>query len=62
MAKIPPNLYTVTVNCSGCGQKMAAIVAPRGHEDHAHVRCETCSPEWWCGCLFVEITRESPDE
>jgi hypothetical protein len=38
---------------------MIAVVAPKGHETHAHFRCQTptCTllvPRDWCACVRVK--------
>lgn len=53
--------YELIVDCAVCGKACVPVVAPPGHEDHAHIRCETCSPPWFKACVHVNITRrEAP--
>jgi hypothetical protein len=41
-----------TFVCSICGEAMTFVTeAPSGHEGHRHIRCATCSPAWFLGCL-----------
>jgi hypothetical protein len=39
--------------CAWCNEPMVAVDSPSGHEDHQHVRCTTCSPPWWRGCVTI---------
>ncbi len=46
----------VRVICRACRQDMVSVDAPSGHEGHQHVRCITCSPPWWRGCVTVSMS------
>ncbi len=51
----------VKATCLACGELYVSMPAPPGHEDHDHIRCNTCiairlQPPWQCFCVRHEVT------
>ena len=45
--------FNLHVECKICGERLALVTAPQGHQNHLHFRCR-CMPEDGMLCVMMK--------
>ena len=45
--------FSVHIDCKVCGERLALVTAPTGHEKHFHLRCK-CMPPNGMLCILMK--------